>query len=79
VRACVVQEHGERATALSVQKAKRLLDWEPREDWRQGRAGLREPEPVPAQAVVGAGGYEPAWRRRGYGYVQGGRKAGSKL
>ena len=50
-----------RATALSIAKARRLLDWHPAEDWRLGRAGLREPEAVRAPKL----GYEPAWHLRG--------------
>jgi len=58
------ESHGPLATALSIDKAREMLGWEPEEDWRQGAAGFRQPEPEPEGGWAGDGGYVPSWHTR---------------
>ena len=58
------ESHGPLATALSIDKAREMLGWEPEEDWRNGAAGFRQPEPEPEGGWAGDGGYVPSWHTR---------------
>ena len=67
VDASYFERNGKLASALSIEKARRLLGWEPQEDWRGGQATMLPPTVVENSGGGGGGGYVPTWhlRRRG--------------